>query len=484
MSDAPAGGGRRLLGSLRFRLTAWYCLVLLGTMGALAAVLYLAARRELIRHHDQELVRAAAGVASIVGEHEDCVQLTPDQQVRLDGIGGLILVHDVAGEGQVFYRSQASARFSLPAGILDSSDVSRRLPWFDTYWTTGGLVRVYSEPYRSRAGRAGLIRVMQQLGDVEEPLETLRNAMLLLAPVGLLVAFAGGLWLAGRALRPVDHVTSLARDIEAHDLSRRLPATTSQDELGRLVATINQMLARLESSFAGMTRFTADASHELRTPLASIVGTIDVVLAQPRSPEEHVAALRSIAEDVQGLRVIVDDLLVLARADAGAARLRTEVLHPDDVVRDVVESFEATARDARVSLIISVAGHGTVTGDEPWLRQLVSNLVENAIKFSRRGASEPPGVVRVDLKFEAHDAVLTVSDDGPGIADADLSRIFDRFYRGDAARTRGEGVGLGLAIARWVAEAHGGKLGARNLERGGAAFTLSIPRAPSRGTET
>ena len=465
----------RLLQSVRLRLTAWYCLILLGTLAALALVLYLAARRELIHHHDHELVRAAGVVQDIVRQHEDCANLTEAQRAQLDSIGGLILVHDVEGKGEIFYRSQSSARFPLPAPILESSDVSRREAWFDTHATEDGLVRVHSAPYRSRAGRAGLIRIMELLGDVEEPLATLRNVMLLLAPVGLLVAFGGGLWLAGRALRPIDHVTSLARDIEAHDLSRRIPEPRADDEMGRLVQTINQMLARLDSSFSGMKRFTADASHELRTPLASIVSTIDVALAQPRTAGEHEAALRSIAEDVQGLRVIVDDLLVLARADAGAAPMRVEPLRLDEVVRDVAESYASVAEDARVRLVVTPMDATIVDGDEPWLRQLVSNLVENAIKFSARDGDARRPAVEIGLASEDGDAVLTVSDEGPGIAEADLPRVFDRFYRGDAARTRGGGAGLGLAISRWVAQAHGGDLAACNRAGGGALFTLRLP---------
>lgn len=476
MTSLQVSYWQTLLGSVRFRLTVWYCLVLLGTMATLAVILYFVARGELIHHHDAELVRAASAVEHIVCEHEDCAQLTPEQRGRLDAIGGLILVHDIGGESQIFYRSQASDRFPLPAGMLDSPDVSRQEPWFEIEEAGDSLVRVYSAPYRSRAGRAGLIRVMEPLGDVEEPLETLRDVMLLLAPVGLLVAFAGGLWLAGRALRPVDHVTMLARDIEAHDLSRRLPVLSSHDELGRLVATINQMLGRLESSFAGMQRFTADASHELRTPLTSIVGTIDVVLAKRRTVDEHEDALRSIAEDVQGLRIIVDDLLVLAQADSGVDRMRKEPVRLDEVVRDVAESFETAALAAGVVLRVDAAVEAHVIGDEPWLRQLVSNLLDNAIKFAKPSAGAA-GHVRVELRTVSHQATLTVSDDGPGIADADLPRVFDRFFRSDTARTRGEGVGLGLAIARWVASAHGGDLSATNIPAGGARFTLRLPLA-------
>ncbi len=476
----PMGNGRgRLLGSLRFRLTAWYCLVLLGTLAALAGTLYLAARRELIRHHDRSLVHAAGAVEEIIAEHEDCAQLTPQQQASLDEIGGLILVHDMGGQGMVFYRSAASARYPLPEGLLEGDAVARREPWFDTFSTSGGLVRVYSAPYRSRVGRAGLIRIMDPLGDVQEPIETLRDLLFLMAPIALLVAFGGGLWLANRALRPVDQVTSMAREIEAHNLSLRLPAPAADDELGRLVDTLNQMIARLEESFASMRRFTSDASHELRTPLASILGAVDVALAHPRPPAEYVTALRSIADDVQGLRIIVDDLLVLARADAGGAAMRSEPVDLAQLVRESIDALEPSAQAAGVSIAVPTVEAAAVVGDEIWLRHLVANVLENAVKFSKAGAA-PTQQVEITLHREADEAVVTVADRGPGIPENELPRVFERFYRGDAARTRGEGVGLGLAIADWIARAHGGSINVANRPEGGARFVIRLPLV-SRG---
>jgi two-component system OmpR family sensor kinase len=471
------GGWRRRLGSLRFRLTAWYCLVLLGTLAALGTIVYVVARQEMIRHHDSELEVAAHAVQEILREHEDCAHLGPDQLARLDAVGGLVLVHDVDGTGQVFYRSPASVRLPLPHGLLDATDLSQEHASFETLRTSGGLIRVHSAPYRSRAGRPGLVRVMESLGDVEEPIATLRSLLLLLAPVGVLVAFGGGLWLSDRALRPVDRITTMARDIEAHNLSQRIPVPRDRDEMGRLVETLNQMIARLEGSFAGMKAFTADASHELRTPLASIQGTVDVVLAQPRRTEEYVAALRSIGEDVQGVRCIVDDLLVLAQADAGSVTLRRERVELHELLAEVVEAQSAAASAKGVVVVTGTLDEASVHGDELWLRQLVANVVDNAVKFSAH-AGAAGARVEVSLIAAAAEAIIRVRDSGPGIPEAELPRLFDRFYRGDAARTRGEGVGLGLAISAWVARSHGGSIELRNAAGGGAECLI---RLPSRG---
>ena len=473
MTASTAGRPRWLRRSVRLRLTAWYCLILLATLAAFAVTLYLAARRELLHHHDASLVRAAASVKDVIAEHEDCAQLTPEQRARLDEIGGLILIHEMNGERMVFYRSPASAGVPLPGTLLDPRGEVSAAPWFDTYATSGGLIRVYSAPYRSRVGRIGLVRVMDPLGDVQEPLETLRTIMLLLAPLALVVASGGGWWLADRALRPVDHVTTMAREIDAHDLSLRLPVPPAGDEMARLVDTLNQMIARLESAFEGMKRFTADASHELRTPLATIVGTIDVTLAQARSPDAYVQSLRSIGEDVEGLRLIVDDLLVLARADAGGTAMRSEPFRLDRVAVEVVELMAPAATTAGVPLAVGTLDEVVIEGDELWVRQAVTNLVENAVKFSQGTAVPGPVVVEV-RRGDAHADVI-VSDRGPGIPEGDLPRIFDRFFRGDAARTSGGGVGLGLAIVTWVMRSHGGTITATNRPDGGARICARFP---------
>jgi two-component system OmpR family sensor kinase len=297
-----------------------------------------------------------------------------------------------------------------------------------------------------------------------------------MAPVAILASALGGYWLAGRALAPVDEATRLAREIGASSLGRRLPSPGGADEFGRLVETLNEMIARLEAAFEAMRRLTADASHELRGPLANMRGAIDVALARPRDEEEYRRVLGSVGEDVDRLRSIVDDLLVLARADAGRMRLERSPVRLDVVAAEVVESFVPAASGQGVTVSADCRTPATVLGDERWLRQLVSNLIDNAVKFSAAARSRSV-LVEVEVTVERGRAVLRILDTGPGIPDHALGHIFERFYRADSARTHHgtDGCGLGLAIAAWIAEAHGGEISARNRDEGGSVFAVALP---------
>jgi heavy metal sensor kinase len=284
--------------------------------------------------------------------------------------------------------------------------------------------------------------------------------------------------LARRALAPVVEVTALAREIEATQLSRRLPAPPVRDEIGRLVETFNQMIARLESSFEAMKRFTADASHELRSPLANVKSTVELALGRPRSAEDYRAALASVGEEAERLRRIVEDLLLLARADSGRLPFEKEAVRLDVLASEVVESFGPRAAAAGVRLEVAAEQGIVVVGDERWLRQLAQNLVENAVRFSVPEGGPRAPLVTVGVAAHGPMAVFTVDDEGPGIPEEERGRVFERFYRADAARRRGAdtGAGLGLAICEWIVGAHGGTIEALGREGGGTRIRVRFAR--------
>lgn len=461
----------RLNHTLRFRLTVWYALTLALVLISFGTLVYGVVRYQLLGHHDGELRDVAAAVALVLAHEPDCESLTAEQVSELNRIGHVVLFHEAEGEGRVFYRSPDSSDLPVPStqSVTEGSDRGR----FETLGPETARVRMYSEPYHARSGRRGVIHVVDRLGDVVAPLASLRLALLLMTPLAVLISAAGGYWLAGRALAPVDQATRLAREIEASSLGRRLPPPKVHDEIGRLVDTLNQMIGRLEASFEGMKRFTADASHELRGPLARMRGVIDVVLARPRSAEEYNEALGSVGEDVDHLRALVEDLLLLARADAGHVRLEHSPLRLDILATEVAESFLPAVNEKGLRLVADCHAPVVVLGDERWLRQLVANLVDNAVKFSPAG-----GFVTVGTAGDGGGAVLSVADSGPGIPEEALKRVFERFYRVDYARSHGAapGFGLGLAIASWVAEAHGGRITAANRPGGGSLFSVHLPQ--------
>jgi len=308
-------------------------------------------------------------------------------------------------------------------------------------------------------------RVDQQLGEI---------LVVLVLGLPVIVAFAGigGYVLARRALSPIDQVAADARRITAERLHERLSVPNEHDEIGRLAGVINDTLARLESSFDQLRRFTADASHELRTPLSVIRGIGELGLGQTRSPTEYKEAIGSMLEEVDRLTRMVDTLLRLSRGDAGTVRLAPESLDLAELARDVVSSLAILADDRRQCLHVEAGSIVSVVADRLVLRDAVANVVDNAIKYGPAGSR-----IVVAVNGSATHGTLTVTDEGPGISLEHRARIFDRFYRVDEGRSREMGgTGLGLAIAKWAVEANGGHITLDSTESG-STFRLELPRA-------
>ena len=464
--------------TLRFRLTVWYAVVLSLVLAFFGALIYGLVRYQLMRHHDADLIEAAASVSRILSDDEGVEGLTEMQRDELTLSGNPLVVHVRGRADELLFQSPMAEPF---LGAIEQDGPADALGgWFHTVPEQGGPLRIYSLPFRSPGGRELVIHVAHSLGDVPAPLASLRFSLLLMAPLAVMLSAAGGYWLAGRALAPVDEVTRAAREIEASRLSRRLPAPKVYDEIGRLVETFNQMIARLEASFEAMKRFTADASHELRSPLATMRGAIDVALSRPREAGDYRDVLSSVGEDVDRLRSIAEDLLMLARADAGGIKLERSPVRLDVIASEVTESFRPTAEEKSVEVSAACPTAVVVSGDERWLRQLVVNLLDNAVKFSAAARPEPGAAsVRVEVREDHGRAELSVTDSGPGVPDEALDRIFERFFRADDARSHqgAEGSGLGLAIAAWIVGAHAGKIAARNQAAGGSVFSVSLPLA-------
>jgi heavy metal sensor kinase len=311
--------------------------------------------------------------------------------------------------------------------------------------------------------------------NAEEHLERqLREILVVLAlglPLAVVFAGIGGYVMARRALMPIDHLAAEARRITADRLHERLSVPNENDEIGRLAAVINGTFARLESSFDQLRRFTADASHELRTPLSVIRGIGEIGVGETRTAAEYKDVIGSMLEEVDRLTRLVDTLLRLSRGEAGTVRLSRDAVDLGDLARDVATSLGILAEERRQRLRVEAAENVRVSADRLVLRDAITNIVDNAIKYGPSGSTV---AVRVD--GDAQQATLTVADDGPGIAAPHRERIFDRFYRIDEGRSRESGgTGLGLAIAKWAVEANGGHI---SVESGasGSLFTIVLPR--------
>ena len=336
---------------------------------------------------------------------------------------------------------------------------------------TGERVRVYRGMTRDGAGRPLRIEVAGASRDHRE-LERLLAGIALAAPPTLGLAVLMGLFLAGRALRPIEAVIETARELSAGDLSRRIALRGPHDEIQRLADTFDAMLARLEAAFRSQQSFVADASHELRTPLTILQSHADLALSDPAAEvPQYRQALEVVSGEVRRLSRVVTGLLTLARADAGSLAVSCEPVDLAELCEETLCRLRPLAGTR--ALVYAGPPELVVIGDPDWLRQLLLNLVENAIHHTA-----PEGTIRLAGRNAGDRARLEVRDNGCGIAPQDLPHLFDRFYRVDKARSRARGgAGLGLAIGRWIVERHGGAIGVASEPGAGTTIVVTLPAA-------
>jgi heavy metal sensor kinase len=456
---------------LRVRLTLWYVALLAFVLTAFGAFLYSSLEQRLMLEIDRSLETQARRLTP----PPDAAPGPPPQLIgrRRPASGGLaVSVYDPTGREMLFGEIQddlpdlAQARQIAAGGVSDLRTVETN---DDEFW------RVLTMPIIQAGQQTMVLQIARSQADSETALRELLLLLLIGIPATLVLAIAIGLFLAGRALDPIDRITRTAAQIGAGDLSRRLHLPHRRDEVGRLAATFDAMLDRLEASFERQRRFTADASHELRTPLALMISQADVTLERSRSADEYREVLDGMRGDARRMSQLLGDLLTLARADDGKLDLGREPLDLGELAEDVVATMTPLADERGICLDVQLVEHVVVDADQTRLTQLLVNLVDNALKYTPAG-----GTVMVVVDRASDEAVLQVADTGVGIAASHLPRIFERFYRVDAARARSDGgVGLGLAICRWIVEAHGGTIEVESKVGKGTTFTVRLPATPA-----
>lgn len=399
--------------------------------------------------------------------HEAPEGTAPPSLARLDR-----LVQIVDAKGQVLARSANLGVARLPAAPALLAELADGQTVFET------LPHVSEEPLRMVSVPTvanGHALVVQVAGSLDDANHILKSAALLFAGMAaaLLIAVAlTGAALTRRVFRAIDDVNQQARRIGEASLHARLPNPGTGDEFGHLVDTLNAMLDRLERAFDVQQRFTADASHELRSPLSRLRSEIEITLRRPRDAQEYVDTLRSCLDEVERMTLLVEELLMLARLDAGQEPVPVEAVSLDALARDVAGRLRALAAERGVEIVLDAPAPVAALIAARAAGLVLSNLVGNAIKFAPDDTT-----ITIRLASDSGEAVLSVTDRGPGIDHADLPHLFDRFYRGAAARAaHPEGAGLGLALAQAIVHAYRGRLDAANAPTGGAVFTVRLPR--------
>ncbi|MGH2621576.1 MAG: sensor histidine kinase [Anaerolineales bacterium] len=453
---------------LRLRLTLWYLLSLGLILLLFGLLLYWQVQHNLLAQVDSALQLAAAQASATVGIQDgSLVFQTAAASPALARLSEDTAIRLVTDDGTVWD--------SL--GRTAEAPVLRPTAGYLTYFDGDDTWRVYSERVDLPAGApGGWLQVTQTLDSVEQTLSLLRLQLLWGVPLALLLAGAGGYFLASRALRPIDRITRTAQAINSSDLSTRIGHSGPADELGRLAATFDEMLDRLQSAFDRERRFTADAAHELRTPLTALKGRIGVTLSQPREAAEYGDSLQDMEQQVDRLIRLSSDLLFITRLDQGQVKRRLDPIALDDLLAAVVEQLRPLAEAKAISLPEPEARGLTVPGDMDLMIRLFMNLLDNAIKFT-----PPGGRVSVEARRSGEQVTIAIRDTGAGIPAEHRAHLFERFYRvgGDRSRTDDQGgAGLGLAIAHEIARAHAGRLTVESTVGEGTVFTVKLPFSP------
>jgi two-component system, OmpR family, sensor kinase len=474
--------------SLRAKLTAAYAGAILLTTGVFAAALwvgrgasvYLELQRGALAQADAALrmVREAEAKGEPIALVTDSLvgpRLSPRLGGSFDVIPDFLWVVDTTG--RLLYESRAARRLTPEQSDVVLRTVPRlRRTNVSAVVAVGGsellvaAVRPEGEP---PSGIGAVVAGAPTTATVLAGRELL-GTMVVVAPIILLLSIGVAYAIAASAFEPVGRIINEVEAItDGRSLHRRLPVYEGGDELGRLVATLNAMIARLEHSFGALRRFTADASHELKTPLTVLRADVERAMSASTPSAERLVALEEALQETARMSDLVNSLLTLARADEGRFDLHREPVALSGLVADVFETAVILGENAGLAVSLDADEGGVVHGDVTRLRQLMLNLVTNAIKYTPRG-----GRVYLTLRCEGEHAVFSVRDTGIGIAAADLPHVFERFWRADRARSRGAeraGFGLGLAISQYLAQAHGGTLTVQSRLGRGSTFTLTLP---------
>jgi two-component system, OmpR family, sensor kinase len=477
--------------SVRVRLTLWYSAVLALVLLALAGTMYLLLARNALRSTDINLSELAdAFLTTVDAELESDTSVEGLVQASKEAIAEHRFRDDafvvLDADGRVVITSEdlpvdGGARREFPHEVF-TSESFRKLAG-----AGGHGARTFGNVAGRRDGYRGVVRtfpvgsreftlvVLQSLHRQREAFEGIVRTFAIVIPFAVVLATAGGYFLAKKSLAPVVAMSTQAGQISASNLHDRLTIRNESDELGHLAKSFNELLDRLDASFEQQHRFMADASHELRTPVAILRGEAEVSLSrEARSQEDYRESLGIVRAEAGRLSQIVEDLFTLARADAGQYPLVKREFYLDELVAEAVHSARALAVEKEIALVCEASQECLFFGDEGLLRRMVMNLVSNAIKYTPRGGS-----VTVACCAAANCYELIVSDSGPGIPTELQARIFERFFRVDSARSREDGdkggAGLGLSIARWIAEAHGGSLALTSSGAQGSVFTAFLP---------
>lgn len=444
--------------NIKFKITMWYAVFLTVLLSAFSVFFYAIISRILYTNNVQ-LIKADANQAiSIIQTEGDIIQIA--EPYRIVATNTFFVVFDKNGnkglEGE-----------ALPEIVnLEIKDEAIR------YISVGGQRwAIYDKSIVTAGETLGYIRVGRSLQETIYALGNLKTILFISVPLYIVLASIGGFFLADRALRPIDYITKTARDISRSHLSKRLQMPKTEDEVGRLSTTFNEMLDRLEASFKKERQFTSDASHELRTPVAIISAQAEqgLALLKNKQNKECADAFMSIQAECRKMSYLISQLLMLNKSDEGKYELNLETLDLNLIAEEVANEFKSLSSKKEIKIIFNSQDNILINADQTLITRMLINLVDNATRYTSSG-----GTVKISLLKENDSAVIKVSDTGKGIEKKDIDHIFDRFYQANEARN-GQGSGLGLSIVKWIVQVHKGEVSVESEPGKGSTFTVRLP---------
>ncbi len=463
--------------SIRFRLTAWYAGLLAGALLLFAVSVYLGLEQYLVRDATRTLAEQSRSIGTeLLAEMRFKRPHWIDQEIEEayapEANGNFIRV--TRQDGEIIY---------LSGRPKDGSFDPAQVPWLKRGYETessrkvrlpgGKTLLIKSLSFTNPDGTRYIVEHGISYAEIETVLNGLLRLVALYLPFLVSLAGFGGYWLMRRSLRPVAEITSRAEGITSTNLSERLPVIKTGDELERLSISLNRMIARLEDAFQHINRFSADASHELRTPLTILQLELEEIVQQAKLPAAIVDQIGSALEETQRLSRIVENLMALSRLDAGEVRMEKILLNLGELAASTADQMRLLAEEKSLTLGCTIDPDVRVIGDQSKLKQVVVNLIDNAIKYTPEG-----GQVGVVVGSNQGNAFLEVFDNGLGIPPDAIPHVFERFYRADQARTRDwGGAGLGLAIVKAICSAHGAEIEVSSQEGEGSRFRVELPLA-------
>ncbi len=455
----------RFVKSIRFRLTIWYLALMVALLLLFGMMSYFMLSQSLYQGLDDSLETRALALENsldVWNGHIDLgITLQPSELVLLYGSDGSLL----QGFG---WGVKVPNIDTLVAQALES-----HVSFFTIQTANRQEIRLYVAPLTSELGIDAIV-IGRSTVAVTEVLENFKNILIFASLAVMALAGGGGFFMANRVLKPVERIRQTAQEIGESDLSRRIQVA-SEDEVGRLASTLNQMIERLEAAFSRQRQFTADASHELRTPLAIVQAESTLALRKKRTQEDYRKSLELISQEAGHMSAVVGKLLYLARIDAGNDQVNFERINLKELLTELSSDIEVLAREKGLEFKLAPLEGLILEGDRVKLEQLFLNLLENAIRYTPSGGSISASVVR-----EGKTAVIAIKDTGIGISKEHIPHLFERFYRVDKARSRAEGgAGLGLAICKHIAQVHNGKIKVESQAGKGSTFSVSLPLAES-----